>query len=106
MRASRLGGAWRGWEDAKTKAELITAMADRSGLKPGQARDAVEAFIACVGEAARRGEDVRLVGFGAFTPVVRPAGMARNPRTGENVAKPESRTVKFRVGDSLKAALN
>ena len=88
-----------------TKAELITGMAERSGLKPGQAKDALEAFIACVGEAVRAGEDVRLVGFGTFTPVTRAAGTARNPRTGESVAKPESRTVKFRVGESLKAAL-
>ena len=88
-----------------TKAELIAAIAEKTSLKPGQAKEALEAFIACVGDAMKRGEDVRLVGFGAFTPVTRAAGTARNPRTGERVAKPESKTIKFRVGDSLKAAL-
>jgi DNA-binding protein HU-beta len=89
-----------------TKAELVTRMAEQSGLKQAQAREALEAFVACVIEAAKRGEDVRLVGFGSFVPVTRPAGTARNPRTGASVARPESRTVKFRAGDGLKGALN
>ena len=88
-----------------TKAELIAAIAEKSGLKPGQAKEALEAFVACIGDAMRKGEEVRLVGFGAFTPVTRPAGTARNPRTGESVARPESRTVKFRIGEGLKSAL-
>jgi DNA-binding protein HU-beta len=49
---------------------------------------------------------VRLVGFGSFVPVTRPAGTARNPRTGASVARPESKTVKFRAGEQLKGALN
>ncbi len=88
-----------------TKAELITAMADKAGLKPSQAKGALEAFTACVVDAVKKGEDVRLVGFGSFVPVKRAAGTARNPRTGEQVARPESRTVKFRVGEGLKSAM-
>ncbi len=49
---------------------------------------------------------MRLVGFGSFVPVERKAGMARNPRTGASVRRPASRTCRFRVGDSLKSALN
>ena len=89
-----------------TKAELINQMAEKSGLRQAQTKAALEAFISCVTEAARRGEDVRLVGFGNFTPVVRAAGTARNPRTGEAVARPESRTLRFRVGEALKGALH
>ena len=88
-----------------TKAELINRIAERSGLKQAQAKDALEAFIASVQEAVKEGEDVRLVGFGSFVPVTRPAGTARNPRTGASVARPESRTVKFRVGEAFKGAL-
>ena len=88
-----------------TKAELINEMAAKSGLKQAQAKAALEAFIGCVTEAARRGEDVRLVGFGNFTPVTRAAGKARNPRTGEIVQRAESRTIRFRGGEALKLAL-
>jgi len=89
-----------------TKAELITRMAEQTGLKPAQAKDALEAFLSCIVEAAKNGEDVRLVGFGSFVPVTRAAGTARNPRTGQSVARPEARTIKFRVGEGLKSALN
>ena len=89
-----------------TKAELIAEMAAKSGLKQSQAKDALEAFIGCVMEAARRGEPVRLVGFGNFVPVTRAAGTARNPRTGQTVPRPETRTLKFRVGEALKGALH
>ena len=36
----------------------------------------------------------------------RPAGMARNPRTGQSVPRPASKTARFRVGEGLKSALN
>jgi DNA-binding protein HU-beta len=48
---------------------------------------------------------VRLVGFGNFVPTDRPAGTARNPRTGETVERAASKTVKFRIGEGLKGAL-
>lgn len=89
-----------------TKAELVAAMAERSGLNKNQARDALDAFIDCITDTVKSGAEVRIVGFGSFTPVARPAGMARNPRTGAQVARPASRTVKFRIGEGLKSALN
>jgi DNA-binding protein HU-beta len=54
----------------------------------------------------KAGREVRLVGFGAFTPVKKPAGVARNPRTGETVQRAAAVTCKFRPGDALKALLN
>ncbi len=89
-----------------TKAELIADIMKRSGLGRGEARACIEAFVASVTDALRRGEEVRLVGFGSFTPVSRAAGVARNPRTGEQVKLPASKTARLRVGDALKKALN
>ena len=65
-----------------TKAELVAAISDKAGLSRDQAKKAVDAFTECVVEALKKGEDVRLVGFGTFLPVKREAGTARNPRTG------------------------
>ena len=48
------------------------------------------------------GEDIRIVGFGNFVAVDRPAGTARNPRTGETVQREASKAVKFRPGEGLK----
>jgi DNA-binding protein HU-beta len=89
-----------------TKAELVEAMADKAGLNKAQAKDALDAFISSVSTSLKAGKEVRLVGFGSFVPVKRPAGAARNPRTGETVKKKASQTCRFKVGDTLKSALN
>lgn len=89
-----------------TKSELVAAIADRAGLNKAQAKDALEAFISSVSHSLKAGDEVRLVGFGSFVPVKRPAGAARNPRTGEAVARPATRTCRFRAGEALKNTLN
>jgi len=89
-----------------TKAELVAAIADEAGLSRDQAKKALDAFTSSVVGALKKGEDVRLVGFGTFLPVTRAAGMARNPRTGQRVARPASQTARFRVGEGLKGSLN
>ena len=89
-----------------TKAELVASVVEKSGLNKIQAKDALEAVIDSITEAMKAGSEVRIVGFGNFVPVDRPEGMARNPRTGEQVKRPASKTVKFRPGEGLKGSLN
>ena len=89
-----------------TKAELVAEMADKAGLNKAQAKEALDAFIASVSTSLKAGREVRLVGFGSFVPIKRPAGTARNPRTGETVKRKASQTCRFRVGDALKHTLN
>ena len=89
-----------------TKAELVSAIAEKAGLNKNQAKDALEAFLGSVTDSLKAGQEVRLVGFGSFLPVERAAGTARNPRTGETVDRPASKTARFRVGEGLKTALN
>ena len=89
-----------------TKGELIEDIIERSGLSRAQARAAVEAFVASVTDALKRGEEVRLMGFGSFAPIARAATLGRNPRTGAEVKVPASKTARFRIGDALKSALN
>lgn len=89
-----------------TKAELVAAVAERSGLNRNQAKEALDAVLDSITDALGKGEAVRLVGFGAFKPVSRAAGTARNPRTGETVKRPASKTCRFQVGEALKGSLN
>ena len=88
------------------KAELIADIVERSGLDRAQAKACLDAFVDSVTESLKRGEEVRLVGFGRFTPVARAAGLARNPRTGAEVKRPASKTARFHAGEGLKSALN
>jgi DNA-binding protein HU-beta len=89
-----------------TKAELVSAIADKAGLNRSQAKEALDAFIASVSTSLKDGKEVRLVGFGSFVPIKRAAGVARNPKTGEKVKRPASASCRFRVGDALKSTLN
>ena len=89
-----------------TKAELITAVAEKSGLDKAKAKGALDAVLSCIVASVKEGAEVRIVGFGNFVPVDRPEGLARNPRTGEQVRRPASKTIKFRPGEGLKGALN
>jgi len=89
-----------------TKAELVEQIATKSGLNRVQAKDALDAFIVSVSTSLKAGKEVRLVGFGSFVPIKRPAGTARNPRTGETVKRKASQSCRFRVGDALKTTLN
>lgn len=89
-----------------TKTELIGRMAEAAGISRDQARLALEAFTDQVTGSLVQGRDVRLVGFGSFIAVDRKAGVARNPQTGEQIARPASRTARFRAGEGLKSALN
>ena len=81
-------------------------MADNAGLNKTQAKEALDAFISSVSTSLKAGKEVRLVGFGSFVPIKRPAGTARNPRTGQTVKRKASQTCRFRAGDTLKNVLN
>jgi len=88
------------------KADLISAVAEKSGLTRSQAGAAVEAAIDSIVDQLKLGSDVRLVGFGTFQVVDRAAGVGRNLRTGQAISIPASRTPKFRAGQTLKDAVN
>jgi DNA-binding protein HU-beta len=48
---------------------------------------------------------VSVSGFGSFKVVKRAARKGRNPRTGEDLQIPASKTVKFTAGKALKESL-
>jgi len=88
------------------KGELVSAIADKANLGKGQAAEVLDATIAVITDALKRGEEVKIVGFGTFTVAERAAGEARNPRTGEKVQVAASKTPKFKAGAGLRQAVN
>ncbi|MDD9911026.1 MAG: HU family DNA-binding protein [Ahrensia sp.] len=88
------------------KQELISAMAAKADMTKEQAGGALEAFIDCVGDALKNGDDVRLLGFGNFTVTHRPAKMGRNPQTGGEVEIKAANVARFKVGKGLKDKIN
>ncbi len=88
------------------KTELIVALAQKAEITKKDAEKAVNAFVDVVGAALKDGEKVQLVGFGTFESKERPARVARNPRTGEEIKIEASKTASFKVGKALKDSLN
>ena len=88
------------------KNELVAAVAEEAGLTKVDAAKAVDAFVAYVTAALKKGEEIRLIGFGTFAVSKRAATTARNPRTGETVKVPAKKQAKFKAGKTLQDALN
>ena len=88
------------------KQELIGQVAETSGLGKGDASKAVEAVFDTISAALKRGDEVRLVGFGTFSISRRKASMGRNPRTGDPMPIKASTQPKFRAGKGLKDSVN
>ncbi len=88
------------------KQDLISAVADGSGLTKADASKAVEAVFDGITGALKKGDEVRLVGFGTFSVSKRKASTGRNPRTGEPMQIKASSQPKFKAGKVLKDAVN
>lgn len=89
-----------------TKAELISSVAEQSGLKKVEAEKAVAAFIASVTAALKSGDKLSLVGFGTFSTAKRAARKGQNPQTGKKIDIPAAIVPKFKPGKNLKEAVN
>ena len=88
------------------KTELITAMAEQSGLSKKDAEKALKAFVDVITEELKKGEKVQLVGFGTFEVSERAERTGRNPQTKETITIAASKAPKFKAGKALKDALN
>ena len=88
------------------KNDLISSVAESSGLTKADAGRAVDAVFAGIEGALKGGDEVRIVGFGTFSVAHRAATTGRNPRTGEAIQIAASKQPKFKAGAPLKGAVN
>ena len=87
------------------KAELISAIAAKSGLSKKDSEKALTATFDAIQESLVGGEKVQLVGFGIFDVKDRAARTGRNPKTKEVIQIPATRTPQFKAGKALKDAV-
>ena len=89
------------------KAELVTAIAEKTSLTKKDAEAALKAVLDVVEEALVAGDNVQLVGFGTFETRERAAREGRNPRNPEEVIKVAAcKAPVFKAGKALKDAIN
>ena len=84
------------------KADLISQVAEKTGLTKRDCERAVNAMVETIEQALANGEKVSLVGFGTFEVRTRRARTGRNPQTGESIHIPASKVPAFRPGKALK----
>ena len=88
------------------KAELIAAIAAKTGDTKKGVEASVNAFVDVVTEALVEGDKVQLVGFGSFEVRKRAARKGRNPQTKEEIKIPASKAPVFKAGKALKELVN
>ena len=88
------------------KTELVNYVADETKLSKAEAQKAVEAVLGGVTQFLKKGEDVRLIGFGSFSVLKTAARDGRNPRTGETIKIKAGKRPIFKAGKELKEAVN
>jgi len=88
------------------KIEIIDNIAKSADISKAAAGRALDATVAAIKTALKKGGMVTLVGFGTFYVGKRAARSGRNPRTGAAIKIKAAKVPKFRAGKALKDAVN
>lgn len=88
------------------KNELVDSMAAETGLTKANTAEALDAIVASITNALKKGDEVRLVGFGTFAVSKKAATTGRNPRTGETIKIAAKKMAKFKAGKGLQDSIN
>ena len=86
------------------KAQLVEEVAKVTSSKK-EAALAVDAALAAIQKALKKGEAVTLVGFGTFGVSKRKAREGRNPQTGAAIKIAAKKVPVFKAGKGLKDAV-
>lgn len=90
---------------AMTKTQIVSFMAEKSGLSKKQAAGIMEEFAGlAVRETKKNGQFV-IPGIGKLVKSQRKARKGRNPQTGETINIPAKTVVKFRVAKACKDSI-
>ena len=88
------------------KTELVKVVAEKADLTVAASGDVVTAVIEAISEALIEGQEVAIPGFGTYKVTERAARTCRNPKTGETIEVPDSKSVGFKVSKALNEKLN
>ena len=84
------------------KAQLIEKIAAETKVSKAQAETILDCAVENIKKSVKKGDDVKLVGFGTFTKAKRKARIGRNPQTGKTIKIPAAWYPKFRAGADFK----
>ncbi len=87
------------------KQQLVEKIATEAKCTKAQAEHIMNCAFDNIKKAVKKGDDVKLVGFGTFTKAKRKARIGRNPQTGKAIKIPACWYPKFRPGAEFKTSL-
>ena len=88
------------------KSDLVSAIADHSGLSKADAARALDATTSAITGALAKGDSVAITGFGSFLVRARASRSGRNPQTGATIQIKASNAPAFKASKVLKGACN
>lgn len=88
------------------KAKLVELVAAKTKTTKAQSEMILDATLKVIQETLKKGDEVKLVGFGTFSKSARKSRQGRNPKTGETVKIPSAYVPRFKPGKDLKDSLN
>jgi DNA-binding protein HU-beta len=86
--------------------DLADTLASANDLTKADARKLVDGVFAAIADAAAKGEEVSLNGFGKFKVKDSPAREGRNPSTGATIQIAASKKLTFVAAKGIKDKLN
>ena len=88
------------------KQELIAQVASKTKLPKTTILGVTDAIVETIEKTLKKGEQIKLVGFGSWRKRRRKARAGRNPQTGKALQIPAKNVVKFSTGQHLFEMLN
>lgn len=88
-----------------TKAQLMTTLAEKTGLSKKEVVSFMETLTNMAYSEAKKNGEFVLPGFGKLVRLDRKARIGRNPATGEQITIPAKKVVKFKVSKVAKDAI-
>ncbi len=86
------------------KGELIGKIASWNGLTKVASQKILNSALDVIKQSLKKGEEVKISGFGRWHVVKRKSRFSRNPQTGEMIKIPTSCVPAFRCGRLFKDA--
>ncbi|MDP3907535.1 HU family DNA-binding protein [Novosphingobium sp.] len=86
--------------------DIADQLAETNGLTKAEARKLVDGVFAAIADAAAKGDEVAINGFGKFKVKASPAREGRNPATGETITIAASKKLTLTVAKAVKDRLN
>lgn len=84
------------------KADIANTLFERVGISRKEAGEILEMVLTLIKETLRKGEPVKIAGFGNFLVRKKNSRMGRNPKTGQEIGITPRKVVSFKPSHGFK----